>query len=89
MESFWTKIKSWKRWAWIIGTSLPVLTQALTGTTEWPIAIGASLLVLMVGMSVIGKEDAAKIALKVEALKLEQAQLMLAPDDDPPAPEGK
>jgi len=63
------KLKSWKRWAWVISTIMPVAIEALTGKITWPVAAGASFVALLTGMGIIAQEDVAKIKAKTEELK--------------------
>lgn len=68
----WDKLKSWKRWAWVISTVLPIVLEALTGKITWPVAGGASFVALLTGMGIIAQEDVAKIKAKAEEAKAAQ-----------------
>lgn len=59
--NFAQKLKSFKRWAWLFSTLLPVVTEALTKQIGWPEAISYSLMACLVGLGVIGAEDIVRI----------------------------
>lgn len=70
-ETFAQKLKSWKRWAMILATLMPIVGNLLTGSMPWHMALGASLMAILVGMGLITQHDVAKVkaAAAVETAK--------------------
>ncbi len=61
MNELFTKLKSWKRWVWIISTAWPSVVQMTQGGLTPIELVGATIVTALVGMGVIAQEDVARI----------------------------
>lgn len=59
-ETFFDKLKSWKRWMAFLAAILPIVGELLTGAQGWPDAIQQALAALLISMGVIAVDDASK-----------------------------
>jgi len=59
--NLWTKLKSWKRHAWVYSALAPYVIEYLTGKITWQVAAILSTGSILFGLNVIGKDDIARI----------------------------
>ena len=61
MKELLGKLKSWKRWVWVISTAWPSVVEMTQGGLTPVELVGYTIVTALVGMGVIAQEDVAKI----------------------------
>lgn len=72
-ETFFEKLKSWKRWMAVIAALVPIVGEVLSGSMGWATAIPLCVGALLTGMGLIAVDDLSKrkAAIAVSALEMD------------------
>ncbi len=60
METFFEKLKSWKRWLGVLAAVLPIVLEALNGAMGWPDALRLSVMGALGAMGLLAADDHSK-----------------------------
>lgn len=71
-ESFFDKLKSWKRWMAFAAAVLPIIAEVLTGAMGWPAALQLTISALLVSMGIVAADDHSKRKAALTAKVLEK-----------------
>lgn len=73
-ETFFEKLKSWKRWAAFFAAAFPILMEAITGAQGWGQVVPEVVAALLFAMGVLAADDHSKRKAALAAAAINQSK---------------